>query len=199
VKAAIPGGGGVTFSSGVAIKLTVERLSGWASARKVVPAAGSGSAAHFPLLKAAADVLMMPKGALLDTTVRADVSGSLSPVLLRALLARFTPDEASPEAVPPVLLTALDTQAKQQMSKEQRKAAKTPAAVATPPPYSAPEAAALGVDWLDWDGFPLNEDGLAAVKDPLRALLGGDATQPPPGAPPAMDVRFTALRESWGV
>jgi hypothetical protein len=200
VKAAIPGGGGVTFNTGVAIKLAVERLTAWAVAHKVPPASGGAKGPHFPLLKAAGDVLMMPKSALLDASVRADVASALSPALLRALLARFTPDDSAPEAAPAALLNALDADSKSKaVSKEERKAAKNPAAVASPPPYVAPEAAALGVEWLDYDGFPLNEDGLTAVADPMRALLGGDATQLPPGAPSDVDSRFGALRQSWGV
>lgn len=40
---------------------------------------------HFPLLRAAADLLMMPKDLLLDEAVRKDVSAALTPRCARGL------------------------------------------------------------------------------------------------------------------
>ena len=212
-RAAVPGGGAVTFAAGVAIKLAVQALSGWAAQRRVPGSGGKGGksggggggggggATCFPLMRCAADVLMMPKGALADAGVRRDVAGALTPRLLRQLLGRFTPDDSAPEAVPQTLLAALDSEAR----KESRKASSRGSdgsggpslAPLAPLPYAPVDASALGCEWLDYDGFPLDEQGLVVAADPLAALTGAEATQAAPGATP--DLRFRALRQAWGV
>lgn len=207
-RGAAPGGGSATFGAGVAVKMLCQRLASWAQQRRLSPPPGTprgpgGEAGFFPLLRAAADVLMMPKASLSAADVRADVAGALPPAALRALLSRFAPDADSPEGVPPALLAALEAAA------PAGKAAKRPGAVLLLPPQTqhAPVAAAsCGVDWLDFEGFPLDEDGLNAAMAPLAVLLGRGAGGAPPGFDPAgppgaaaEEARFTALRAAWGV
>lgn len=58
------------------------------------------SAALFPNLRAAADLLMMPKEALTDGAIRAEMLPGLGLGRVVRLLQRFTPDDFAQEPLP---------------------------------------------------------------------------------------------------
>jgi len=197
-RAALPGGGEASFGAAQSVKLLLDRLCSWAAKRKVADAA-----ACFPLLRAAANVLMVPKPTLEAASERAAVSAPLSPLLLRLLLLRFSPDADCPDAVPPALIAQLEAEAKAEArraaaagGKEAKRAAKLALAPAGGAPYAPPDAASLGLAWLDADGFPLDGEGLARSEEPMGALPGG-AGAPCAGA--EADCRFAELRRVWAV
>lgn len=211
-RPACPGAGAASFAAGGGAKLLATRVGAWAAARSLVPPPGEppgpgGDACFMPRLRACGDVLVMPKGALSDAGMRHDVAAALPPATLHALLARFTPDGDAPDPVPAALLASLappPAKASRSAAKTARRAA---AAAAMPLPAAAaptpPEAQALGTAWLEAEGFPLDEAGLAVTAAPLAALLaaalppGFDPAGPPGASEP--EPRFQGLRDAWGV
>jgi len=101
--------GTLTFGSGMSVKMTVTRLQQWASSAGVSEALGVGAVGGslFPLLRAAADLLMMPKELLLEQSIRRDVSQSLSIRSMVHILEQFLPDEYAHDGVAPEIITAL--------------------------------------------------------------------------------------------
>lgn len=57
--------------------------------------------ALFPCLRATADLLMMPKEALIDRAIRAEVVPGLSLRRICQLLQRFVTDDFAPDPLPP--------------------------------------------------------------------------------------------------
>ncbi|GIL78018.1 hypothetical protein Vretimale_7358 [Volvox reticuliferus] len=70
-------------------------------------APGSTLGPLFPLLRAAADLLMMPKELLLDRAVRLDVGAALSMRSVLHILERFKPDEFAQDSISPTILESL--------------------------------------------------------------------------------------------
>ncbi|GIL66762.1 hypothetical protein Vafri_20263 [Volvox africanus] len=70
-------------------------------------APGSALGPLFPLLRAAADLLMMPKELLLDRAVRLDVGAALSMRSVLHILERFKPDEFAQDSISPTILESL--------------------------------------------------------------------------------------------
>ncbi|KAG2495436.1 hypothetical protein HYH03_006383 [Edaphochlamys debaryana] len=133
--------GVLTFGGGMSVKMTVTRLQQWAAGQTVLggsgagagPGAdaagvaggagsglsfnssggggGSGTGPLFPLLRAAADLLMMPKELLLDQAVRMDVGAALSMRSVLHILERFKPDEFAQDSISPAILESLQEDA----------------------------------------------------------------------------------------
>ncbi|KFM27322.1 hypothetical protein F751_4592 [Auxenochlorella protothecoides] len=96
--------GALTCGTGVALKLTASALAGWAGEAGL----GRRGDEHFPGLRAAANLLMMPKEALLDAGTRAELAPGLSSETLLALLSRYTPDDLAEDRLPAGLLESLE-------------------------------------------------------------------------------------------
>jgi hypothetical protein len=145
------------------------------------PGAAAGAAAFFPRLRAAADLLMMPKAPLADAAVRAEVAPGLPPAAVAALLARFEPD-AGGEAAPPALLRALraEAAAAQVGGGAAAAAAGAPLFAYAPPAEAALEARGL-VEPLALEAGEESDEELAALE--AGAGAGGR--------------RFRLLRELW--
>ena len=112
-EASLPFAKGVlTFGGGMSVKMTVTRLQQWAAGQPLLGGgasgadaglagagttgavgaavgAGAGPGPLFPLLRAAADLLMMPKEMLVDRAVRLDVGAALSMRSVLHILERF--------------------------------------------------------------------------------------------------------------
>lgn len=73
----------------------------------------------FPRLRAVADLLMMPKEALVDASVRLDVLPHLSLRSICGALSRFKPDDHAPDPLPPGLLDVLREQAEDEEEEEE--------------------------------------------------------------------------------
>jgi hypothetical protein len=63
-------------------------------------AAAPARTALFPRLRAAADLLMMPKEALTDAAIRAEMLPGMGLARVVRLLQRFTPDDFAQEPLP---------------------------------------------------------------------------------------------------
>ncbi|GLC40297.1 hypothetical protein PLESTB_001806600 [Pleodorina starrii] len=106
-------GGASTGPSGGAAAATAEAAAFGADRGGTGSGAGtvnSGAAALgplFPLLRAAADLLMMPKELLLDRSVRLDVGAALSMRSVLHILERFKPDEFAQDSISPAILESL--------------------------------------------------------------------------------------------
>ncbi|KAG1676958.1 hypothetical protein FOA52_014834 [Chlamydomonas sp. UWO 241] len=122
--AALPFGRGVlTFGGGMAVKMTVTRLQQWAAGAGIADGGGhsgghgggvsgggggvSGTGVQFPLLRTAADLLMMPKELLLEQAIRNDVSQALSIRSMVHILSCFRPDEYATDKIAPEVLAFL--------------------------------------------------------------------------------------------
>ncbi|KAJ7522761.1 hypothetical protein O6H91_18G025500 [Diphasiastrum complanatum] len=118
--------GRLTFGGGAQLKNAIRTWSTWLAAfttghRSIVddntgphPESTDGTPnenekvpALFTLLRAMADLLMLPKDMLMDKSVRREVCPTLSLPLIKKILANFVPDEFSPDPVTPSLLAAL--------------------------------------------------------------------------------------------
>ncbi|CAI9300514.1 unnamed protein product [Lactuca saligna] len=64
----------------------------------------------FHLLNALSDLMMLPKDMLLDSTIRKEVCPSFGATLIKGILDSFVPDEFCPDAIPEVVLEALDSE-----------------------------------------------------------------------------------------
>jgi hypothetical protein len=101
--------GPLTFETGVQLKMAAGRLANWAAdagVREGPPpprpdAAAAPAARLFPKLRAAADLLMMPKASLEDAAVRAEVAAALPAGEVVRLLQRYQPEEGGGEGTPP--------------------------------------------------------------------------------------------------
>ncbi len=63
-------------------------------------ASAAARTALFPRLRAAADLLMMPKEALTDAAIRAEMLPGMGLARVVRLLQRFTPDDFAQEPLP---------------------------------------------------------------------------------------------------
>ena len=176
----------LTFSTGVALKLLTSRLAHWAADAGVRDGAaplapppvrrdgtGSPSASMpplFPRTRAAADLLMVPKEALADAAVRADVAPGLRTQSVAALLARYAPDAAAPDPLPPGLLDALAEEADEEEDEEEEEETEEPRA-------AAPLAAVFGR--LRWSVSASSNRRKAA------AVAAATTTTRPPYNPPS--------------
>ncbi|KAK4343808.1 hypothetical protein RND71_036902 [Anisodus tanguticus] len=71
---------------------------------------GGNQLAHFHLLNALSDLLMLPKDMLMDRAIRMEVCPSISLPLVKRILCNFSPDEFCPDPVPGVVLEALNAE-----------------------------------------------------------------------------------------
>eukprot|EP00210_Caulerpa_lentillifera_P008411 g8023.t1 len=102
--------GPLNFGVGMHLKMAVTQWSEWIlleSNFKTLIKTGDPGQSFFPLLKASADVLMMPKELLTDSTVRGELFSALSLKSLCILLEKFQPDEFAPDPVDPEVLRSL--------------------------------------------------------------------------------------------
>eukprot|EP00798_Chlamydomonas_sp_ICE-L_P020771 gene20771-27595_t len=110
----------LTFASGMSVKMTVTRLQQWAngegitaesltsgSSRTTEAMVNVSGAVLFPLMRAAADLLMMPKELLTEQAIRRDVCQSLSMRSMIHILENFQVDEYAHDVINPDLLLAL--------------------------------------------------------------------------------------------
>ena len=179
----------LTFSTGVALKLLTSRLAHWAAdagvrdgaaplappppTRRDRDGTGSPSASTpplFPRTRAAADLLMVPKEALADAAVRADVAPGLRTRSVAALLARYAPDAAAPDPLPPGLLDALAEEAEVEEEAEEEDAEKEE------PRAAAPLAAVFG---------RLRRSASASSTRRKPAVAAASSTPRPPYNPPS--------------
>ena len=104
VNVMIPGGGALTFAAGAELKRAISAL---VSAAKELNIAGTPETI-IPKLRATADVCMIPKDALVDSKLRADiVGGKLTAKELAAVVSRFRPDDFAPQPVDPDVISAV--------------------------------------------------------------------------------------------
>lgn len=102
--------GPLNFGVGMHLKMAVTQWSEWIlleSNFKSQIQSGDPGQCFFPLLKASADVLMMPKELLTDSGVRGELFSALSLKSLCILLEKFQPDEFAPDPVDPEVLRSL--------------------------------------------------------------------------------------------
>ena len=104
VNVMIPGGGALTFAAGAELKRAISAL---VSAAKELNIAGTPETI-IPKLRATADVCMIPKDALVDSKLRADiVGGKITAKELAAVVSRFRPDDFAPQPVDPDVISAV--------------------------------------------------------------------------------------------
>ena len=104
VNVMIPGGGALTFAAGAELKRAISAL---VSAAKELNIAGTPETI-IPKLRATADVCMIPKDALVDCKLRADiVGGKITAKELAAVVSRFRPDDFAPQPVDPDVISAV--------------------------------------------------------------------------------------------
>ncbi|CAD7696243.1 unnamed protein product [Ostreobium quekettii] len=168
--------GPLTFGVGMNLKMAVTRWSEWAF---TVDATGSEpSHSLFPLLTAAADLLMMPKELLTDKGVRDDIFAALSLGAMCCILERYQPDDFAPEPITPAVQEQLDAELKD---------TKSPA-LEVRISYQQPDAAAIGR--LD-EGAAVDMDSESEEDlDELDALYERCGDEGPP--------RFEVLKDLWG-
>ncbi|KAK9830927.1 hypothetical protein WJX81_006480 [Elliptochloris bilobata] len=184
--------GALSFGVGIALKLAVTRWANWAvdaglhNAKK----GAEEGAALFPHLRAAADLLMMPKEALMDTAIRAEMLPGLGLGRVVRLLQRFLPDDFAQEPLPAGLLTTLESQAVEEAP------IRVGPAAAAPPAYEPPTESALLADGLiepvslEMDGESEDEvEALSELMSPPADSSNSVASQPP--------LRFALLRDLW--
>uniref|UniRef100_A0A7N0SWQ3 Dilute domain-containing protein n=1 Tax=Kalanchoe fedtschenkoi TaxID=63787 RepID=A0A7N0SWQ3_KALFE len=70
----------------------------------------SAESFSFSLLSALSDLLMLPKDMLMDRSVRKEVCPSINLSLIKRILCNFTPDEFCPDAVPGMVLEAINAE-----------------------------------------------------------------------------------------
>lgn len=129
--------GSLTFSAGMAAKVAATRLQQWAFQEAVLRdiwgtmAEALGGEAALPLLKGAAELLMMPKELLMDDGIRADVASCLSLRTVLQILERFAPDEFAGDVVHPSIIAAVKEEMKGKAAEgKDKKADKKPGAEA---------------------------------------------------------------------
>ena len=104
VNVMIPGGGALTFAAGAELKRAISAL---VSAAKELNIAGTPETI-IPKLRATADVCMIPKDALVDSKLRADiVGGKITAKELAAVVSRFRPDDFALQPVDPDVISAV--------------------------------------------------------------------------------------------
>jgi len=103
-NAMLPGGGALTFSAGAELKRAISALS----AAAVSTGLGTSVDALIPKLRATADVCMIPKDALVDAKLRADiVCHKLSTKTLAAIVTKFRPDDFALQPVDPSVIESI--------------------------------------------------------------------------------------------
>lgn len=103
--------GPLSFGVGVVLKMTVTRWAEWGLDRLRTEghSAAEPGQVLFPLLKATADLLMMPKELLIDHSVREELFAALTIRSMCILLEKFQPDDFAPDPVNPAILQDLAT------------------------------------------------------------------------------------------
>ncbi|KAG1668741.1 hypothetical protein FOA52_014287 [Chlamydomonas sp. UWO 241] len=103
--------GALSFGNGMVVKMTVTRLQQWAGQQGVSRSSAKGaegvSTQHFPLLRAVADLLMMPKDLLIEEAVWRDVTQWLSIRSMLHILERFASDEFAADGISSELIDML--------------------------------------------------------------------------------------------
>ncbi|KAH7298662.1 hypothetical protein KP509_25G053100 [Ceratopteris richardii] len=110
--------GPLTFASGVQLKNVVSTWSTWLTIllEKIMNKTEqpiNDESRHFfsfPLLKALADLLMLPKDMIADESVRKEVCPVLTLPAIKRIISVVEPDEFAPEPVSPSLLAALNAE-----------------------------------------------------------------------------------------
>lgn len=106
--------GALTFSKAVEMKMAAGRLAVWAAdagVREGPSPLGGSEVRLFPRLRAAADLLMMPKGALADAEIRRTVAAALPPSSIASLLQRYRAEDPASDASSPGLIKQLRAEA----------------------------------------------------------------------------------------
>lgn len=104
VNGMIPGGGALTFAAGAELKRAISAL---VAAAKELNIAGTPETI-VPKLRATADVCMIPKDALVDSKLRADiVGGKITAKELASVVSQFRPDDFAPQPVDPDVISAV--------------------------------------------------------------------------------------------
>ncbi len=92
-------------------QMTVTRLQQWAAGEGLgdaMTSASTGAAMpQFPLLRTAADLLMMPKELLMESAIRRDVAQALSTRSMLLILEGFRQDEYAQEKIDPAILAVM--------------------------------------------------------------------------------------------
>lgn len=174
----------LTFGSGMSVKMTVTRLQQWATVEGGLADAGTVAGTPpslFPLLRAAADLLMMPKELLMEQTIRRDVCQALSIRSMLHILQAFAPDEYAPDAISPDILRTLQDE-------ELRWAGGRPALTDLSVPYRPPMEEALLLKTNSG-----TEPGIEYDADSEDELVGFGAMAAPQNA----GGRFRLLHELW--
>ncbi|KAG2449564.1 hypothetical protein HYH02_005097 [Chlamydomonas schloesseri] len=221
-EASLPFAKGVlTFGGGMSVKMTVTRLQQWAAGQPLLgggaagadaglAGAGNGGAGAvaggiagpgplFPLLRAAADLLMMPKEMLVDRAVRLDVGAALSMRSVLHILERFQPDEFAQDSISPGILESLQEDAALPQIHLRSAAADANGGYVPPPDAVVLRGVETGSEpGLEYDAESEDElEELAQVvaKSPASSGAAVSTTVSPGGA--AMAVRFRLLHDSW--
>ncbi|KAI5075174.1 hypothetical protein GOP47_0009250 [Adiantum capillus-veneris] len=110
--------GHMTFGTGMQLKNAVGTWSTWLTIILEKLTSSAGNAANdesrrfisFPMLKALADLLMLPRDMVADKSVRKEVCPVLTLPVVRRVMSMVEPDEFAPDAVSPSLLAALNAE-----------------------------------------------------------------------------------------
>ncbi|KAK9805120.1 hypothetical protein WJX72_000185 [[Myrmecia] bisecta] len=177
--------GPLSFGVGVNLKMAVTRWTNWATDVGIKEERRSGEEGYalFPKLRATADLLMMPKEVLTDSSIRAEVVPGLSLRRICQLLVRFEPDDFAADPLPPGLLDTLH--------------AETPPSEPSPSPtgkleagYEPPTEASLLAEGLiepvSLEMDDESDDELDALAEMYDHDHKGEGTQ-----------RYVLLRELW--
>ncbi|MEW5311714.1 MAG: hypothetical protein WDW38_003403 [Sanguina aurantia] len=175
----------LTFGGGMSVKMTVTRLQQWAAGEAILQEAslagligdaGSGSSL-FPLLRAAADLLMMPKELLMDKAIRLDVCCVLSMSSVLHILERFQQDEFATDVIDRGILQSLREENSQESAREMSHVRGA---------YSSPSDADIlhKMELGDEPGLEYDDDSQDELED-VSSLSDGTA------------VRFKLLHELW--
>ncbi|MCO5573612.1 hypothetical protein L7F22_027384 [Adiantum nelumboides] len=108
----------MTFGAGMQLKNVVGTWSTWLTILLEKLTNSPGISANdesrrfisFPLLKALADLLMLPRDMVADKSVRKEVCPVLTLPVIRRIMSMVEPDDFAPDAVSPSLLAALNAE-----------------------------------------------------------------------------------------
>ncbi len=164
----------LTFADGMAIKIALTRWQHWAHDYGITPE-GSSLSDHFPRLRAASNLLMLPKEQVMDQTIRGEIAPGLSPHQIQRILARFKPDEFAPEAIPKGVL--------ERLRRECAAVAESPHALQVPKYVPVAETVLLSERLIE----PVSLEMDADSDDELEGLCGVEDSV----------CRFALLRDVW--
>lgn len=163
----------LTFADGMAIKIALTRWQHWARDYGITPQGEQYE--YFPRLRAASNLLMLPKEQVMDHSIRGDIAPGLSPHQIQRILARFKPDEFAPDAIPKGVM--------ERLRRECAAVAEGPHALQVPKYVPVAETVLLSERLIE----PVSLEMDADSDDELEGLCGVEESV----------CRFALLRDVW--